>query len=127
MAISVNICERLFAGQYLIDPLLPISPLVTGGQRRVDKQQQQQPHTSGEHVKNIKNSLNSWLGLSQTPHYNASFRTDHGAINIELAVVGTSPPSGPSRREPARVKVSSHHGKVMVNLVSPHLHRTRND
>ncbi|KAI0364671.1 hypothetical protein BV20DRAFT_974149 [Pilatotrama ljubarskyi] len=89
------------SGTYLVDPLLP-TPAVRSSLRKIRR----------KHNKSWGNSCSSPADI------NASFRTRHGAISLDMAVVadsGRSLPPG-SAKVPACVLVSTRHGRINVNL-----------
>ncbi|KAI0754270.1 hypothetical protein C8Q80DRAFT_1265932 [Daedaleopsis nitida] len=88
------------SGTFFIDPLLP--PIVTDTTRP-----------------NIRGPDKGWGESRENADVHASFRTRHGAILLDLEVVAQDPHAGPSRPEdktPARVFVSSQHGKIHVDV-----------
>ncbi|KAI0676127.1 hypothetical protein C8Q78DRAFT_1104596 [Trametes maxima] len=87
------------AGTYLVDPLLP-SPTVTTQKRSRRKRNK------------------AWGKGSGPSEINASFRTRHGPISLDVAIVAESqraPTEGPYR-VPAGILVSSKHGRINMNL-----------
>ncbi|KAI0640735.1 hypothetical protein C8Q79DRAFT_1014974 [Trametes meyenii] len=89
------------AGTYLVDPLLS-SPAMT------------------PQKKSRKRRNKVWGKGSGPSEINASFRTRHGAISLNLAIVAESeraPTEGPYK-VPAGILVSSKHGRINMNLAS---------
>lgn len=55
-------------------------------------------------------------GKGPKEELNASFRTRHGALNLDIAVVSKSDPF--TQKVPARVLISSRHRRVRLDMVS---------
>ena len=95
-------------GTFLIDPSLP-SPMANMSRHLRKKPDSTWGKTKGKKGKH---------------HYevNASFRTRHGRINLDLAVPSREPANAspyPGDKVPTRVYVSSQHGRISVNMVRP--------
>ncbi|KAI0766643.1 hypothetical protein BD413DRAFT_480789 [Trametes elegans] len=91
--------HNAIAGTFLIDPLMQ-SP-VTGSLRRMRRKRNK-----------------GWGKHSRPNDIHASFRTRHGAISLDMAVVADAKSAVPpgAQKVPACVIVSSRHGRVNVNL-----------
>ncbi|KAI0630637.1 hypothetical protein C8Q77DRAFT_1063042 [Trametes polyzona] len=90
------------SGTYLVDPLLPIP-----GQG------------SSRKLRRSKKSKRAWGKEAQAAQVNACFRTRHGALNLDVAVVADPSRAAPlaeGQKIPACVVVESRHGRVNVNL-----------
>jgi len=111
------------SGTFLVDPLIPVTPLATSfssiSQRKIEKRERS---VERQHAKNMNTNSGRWFSRGRTPEVNAAFRTRHAAINLELAVVGstTFEMQGPAHKMRARIMASSRHGKIMVNLFDLH-------
>ncbi|KAL1940865.1 hypothetical protein VTO73DRAFT_7906 [Trametes versicolor] len=89
-------------GTYLIDPTLPsVGPVPS----TLRKQRRKRNRAWGKDGRG-------------TSDINASFRTRHGAISLDLAVVAESPAIPPpgTPKVPATVVVSTRHGRINLNL-----------
>ena len=61
-----------------------------------------------------------WGKSKEKLDINASFRSRHGAISVDLEVVARDPhtqPAHPSEKVPARVFASNNHGRITLNVV----------
>ncbi|KAH9945750.1 hypothetical protein B0H21DRAFT_883742 [Amylocystis lapponica] len=99
------------SGTFLVDPLLPPSPLI-----------------ERKHAKNMGHDSGSrWFARGRTHELNAAFRTRHSTIKLNLAVVG-SPVSSElhdkTNRMRGRIMASSRHGNISVNLSELHVSRS---
>ncbi|KAI0691786.1 hypothetical protein C8T65DRAFT_670359 [Cerioporus squamosus] len=92
------------SGTYLIDPLLPSPPLAKCRRR-------------GRKRDNV------WGKSSRPVDINASFRTRHGAISLDLEVVAQTP-SARAEKVPARIVAGTKHGRVTVDVHSVHPSRS---
>ncbi|KAL6309327.1 hypothetical protein BKA93DRAFT_759607 [Sparassis latifolia] len=119
------------SGTYLVDPSLPASPQTTTlsglSMRRIERCNRS---ADREHAKNTRRAFGSdsesdcsssrgWK--ARTPEVNAAFRTRHGQISVDVAVVGPNLYSatdalGMVKNLRARVMFSSRHGNISVNL-----------
>ncbi|KAH9857321.1 hypothetical protein C2E23DRAFT_900521 [Lenzites betulinus] len=94
------------SGTYLVDPLLP-SPLAPNLRKKRGRKRGRK-----------------WGKGALPADINAAFRTRHGAISLDLAVVcdaGTTPPLAPGQQKPsACIVAASRHGRINVNLFEVH-------
>ncbi|EMD39349.1 hypothetical protein CERSUDRAFT_112989 [Gelatoporia subvermispora B] len=123
-AYSQNITP--FRGTYYVDPVVPeVTPTLS-------KSDRMQRDAARAHHKNAKRAFGSWdvghdskrsCGKRKPQEINASFRTRHGAVTLDVAVVGTesgSPFISKDEKIPTRVMASSREGRVNVNLFEIH-------
>lgn len=112
------------------DPVLPASSVVTDFFSGIGLRNSEWRARSAEydHARNTQRAFGtvpgsntgiSWVwGRGRTPEINAAFRTRHGAIKIDAAIVGdASRAQDTISRARGRVMASSRHGNVSINLV----------
>ncbi|RPD57217.1 hypothetical protein L226DRAFT_572568 [Lentinus tigrinus ALCF2SS1-7] len=93
------------SGTFLIDPLLP-SPPIGKCRRRTKKRDK------------------VWGKGSRAVDINASFRTRHGAITLDLEVVAQNPSAAPGEKVPAHIVAGSTHGRTSLDVHSVHPSRS---
>ncbi|KAI0730514.1 hypothetical protein C8Q76DRAFT_597263, partial [Earliella scabrosa] len=84
------------SGTFLVDPRLPTPSLSIA--RRLRRKRD-----------------NVWGKSSTKTDINATFRTRHGAMNLDIEVVAQQPPQ-PGERVPARIIASSNHGRINIDV-----------
>ncbi|CCM01363.1 uncharacterized protein FIBRA_03413 [Fibroporia radiculosa] len=125
------------SGSYLVDPKLPAASLnadifssrttgkTTTRDRSVDRYHARNTRRAfgavpGEQDDSASEDKRSWLKRrTRMPEVNAAFRTRHGAIKLDLAIVGSGTTDGmqqKSKRTRGRVMVASRHGRINVDL-----------
>ncbi|RDX51377.1 hypothetical protein OH76DRAFT_1347395, partial [Lentinus brumalis] len=90
------------SGTYLVDPTLPSPPLAKCRRR-------------GKKRDNVWGKSKN----KQPVDINASFRTRHGAINLDLEVVAQSP-SAQSDKIPAHIVAGTKHGRMTLDVHAVH-------
>ena len=62
-----------------------------------------------------------WGKSKKKEEINAAFTTRHGALSLDLAVVSAEDPLVPPQTKvPARIVISTRHGRMDIDIVSPH-------
>lgn len=110
-------------GSYLVDPELPATASAnTSSLLRThsdDSLRKVGKHAMREARKAFGEGERRMGGLLRglPPVVNASFRTRHGDISLDVGIVGSSPESPSLQRSRARMLVSSRHGHIRVHIV----------